>query len=247
MRAVAYLRVSTDEQDVSSQRFAIERWASERGVEVVAWFEDDAVSGGVSPWERPGFRRLIEYISNNKDTRLLLVYELSRLARDLPDLISTISRLEREFGVYVISVSPTEQGLATLDPYTRQLILVAMGQVAQIERDLIRQRTKAAMARLRAEGKIFSVVDYIPREMADQVVEMRLAGMSLRDIAKATGLSLHAVRRILAQRGIGVDRYTCPRCFHRMKVVSRGARMDNGSIVLVEKVYCPKCGYETIR
>jgi DNA invertase Pin-like site-specific DNA recombinase len=66
-KAVAYVRMSTDRQDLSpdAQRAAISRWASAQGVAVVAWHDDLGVSGGTPLEERPGLLAAIEAIDAN--------------------------------------------------------------------------------------------------------------------------------------------------------------------------------------
>jgi len=79
-------------------------------------------------------------------------------------------------------------------------------------------------------------------------VEMYKSGASLRETARAFGLSLYEVRRILSAAGVyRPGPYTCPRCFSRLKVVERTAKVTNGKYSVVERLYCQNCGYEEIK
>ncbi len=80
-----------------------------------------------------------------------------------------------------------------------------------MERDFIRQRTKAAMDRLRAEGKIRSKLESIPPEVMESVVRMYGGeGLSMREVAKRSGgVSVYMVRRILGGNGYRPGPYTC--------------------------------------
>jgi DNA invertase Pin-like site-specific DNA recombinase len=62
VKAVAYVRVSTDDQDPKGQSLVLENYATERGYKIVEWFRDEGVSGSVDPLQRPGFRALLDYV-----------------------------------------------------------------------------------------------------------------------------------------------------------------------------------------
>ncbi|MEM2427612.1 MAG: recombinase family protein, partial [Candidatus Bathyarchaeia archaeon] len=56
--AIAYVRVSTDEQTVENQKIAIDEWAHNNGYLVIKYYEDEAISGKIPPLRRQGFKRL---------------------------------------------------------------------------------------------------------------------------------------------------------------------------------------------
>ncbi len=80
-RAVAYIRVSREDENPENQLFAIMKWAREHGYEVVP-FMDYAVSGAVDPFQRPGFKMMLQYMKEN-GVRTIIVAELERLTRDV--------------------------------------------------------------------------------------------------------------------------------------------------------------------
>jgi DNA invertase Pin-like site-specific DNA recombinase len=132
--AVAYLRVSTDDQALGpeAQRAAIERWAAAAGVEVASWHEDRGVSGGASLDRRPG---LLEALDAAKGARagLLVVAKRDRLARD-PIVASAAGEGEGD------------------DP-AAILMRRMVDAFAEYERHLIKARTKAALAVKRSRGE----------------------------------------------------------------------------------------------
>jgi len=80
-RAVAYIRVSKEDENPENQMFAIQKWAEENGYEVIPFF-DYAISGTTDPFQRPGFRMMINYMKRN-NIRTIIVAELERLTRDV--------------------------------------------------------------------------------------------------------------------------------------------------------------------
>ncbi|RUM30187.1 MAG: recombinase family protein [Aquifex sp.] len=243
--AVAYLRVSTEEQDIENQRNYLMRWANERNIEIVAWYEDEAVSGAVDPFVRPGFRALISDIESGRvQAKMLLVYEFSRLVRNFDDLFRLLDYVERRLGLVVVSASPKEAILQTTDGAIRRFLLAVFAFVAHMEREFIRMRTRAALQKAKQEGKIRSIVDEIDENVKMMIIQDRLSGMSLRKIAQKYGISLYAVRRILTEKGLSDNHYSCPRCFARLKVVERSIRPIGNSYVIVTRLRCDNCGYE---
>ena len=115
MRAFAYLRVSTEKQSVEAQKRAILQWAKKSGVKIEKWFEDQ-ISGASSVLQRPGFRRLLEELQRDKPD-LIVVFEVSRLARSFTELWRIVSEIEEKYGAPIVSVSPAESFLNTLDPF----------------------------------------------------------------------------------------------------------------------------------
>lgn len=232
MRAFAYLRVSTGEQTVESQRRAIEEWARENGVEVVRWFEDVA-SGALPALRRPGMAALLAALDGPDRPDLVVVYELSRIARSVAELWRVMDEVEVKRGVPVVSVSPAERALNALDPAYRQFLRSILAFAAQMEREFTRQRTRAAMARLRRDP---------PPGLAQRAAELWRRGCGIRRIARELGVPQSQVRRALVAAGVlQVPEGVCPRCF---------ARMEPGAALLApggaaRQWYCPHCGYET--
>jgi DNA invertase Pin-like site-specific DNA recombinase len=147
--AVAYLRVSTDDQALGpeAQRAAIERWAAAAGVEVASWHEDRGVSGGASLDRRPG---LLEALDAAKGARagLLVVAKRDRLARD-PIVAAMTEAAAERIGARIVSAAGEGEG----DDPAAILMRRMVDAFAEYERHLIKARTKAALAVKRSRGE----------------------------------------------------------------------------------------------
>jgi len=143
----AYLRTSTDRQDLglSAQRDAIERWAESKGLTIGEWTAEQ-ISGSVRPHKRPEFGALLERLEAG-DT--LVVSRLDRLARSLVGL-AEILEAAHSCGWTLVVLDPA---LDTTTPYGRTLAQVA-GAFAELERELIRQRTREALRARKERGEL---------------------------------------------------------------------------------------------
>lgn len=194
----AYLRVSTEKQTIESQKMAVKKWAESRGLPLPDEniFYDEAVSGAINPFDRPGFKQLWEKLHEGD---ILIVPELSRLGRSLRDIITIVDELNKR-SVQLIAV---KEGL---DPTQNQtfykVALAIFGVLAEVERDLIRERTKEGLARARAQGKKLGrprTVDY------DKVITLLQRGMSpkeIADILEVPRTTIYTVLKRLRARGI---------------------------------------------
>ena len=147
--AVAYLRVSTDEQKLGpeAQRAQIEAWAAREGVAVVAWHVDAGVSGGTDIADRPALVAALGEL-RAAGAGVLVIAKRDRLARDVA-IAATIERAVKASGAKVLSADGTANGDSAADSFMRTLLDAA----AQYERSLIRARTKAALQAKRAKGE----------------------------------------------------------------------------------------------
>ena len=187
---IAYTRVSTDEQAASgagleAQRAAIAAEADRRGWTVVGWYADEGISGGKSVECRPGLAAAIEAIED-AEAAVLMVAKTDRVARGLRTLLDVIDRVEAARGA-VVSVDSTIDTSNAAGRFTTQI----MGGVAELERALISDRTKAALAVKRANGVRLGRPSALPREVVSRIVAASDGGASLRVIA--TGVTEDAV------------------------------------------------------
>lgn len=139
---VGYGRVSTAEQTTDNQRLEIEQ----AGYVVEYWFAD-TVSGKAHAAQRNQFGVLLLAKLRAKDA--LVVSKLDRLGRDAPDVLATIKSLAG-LGVEVVVL---QLGKTDLTSPAGKLSLAMLAAVAEMERDLIVERTQAGLARAKAEGK----------------------------------------------------------------------------------------------
>jgi len=154
LRALGYVRVSLPEEDPRNQEVAIEEFARRNGLELLKIFRDVGVSGSRRAFEREGFRQMVD-AARLLDIRTIIVFDLTRLGRDLFDLVETYrTLLERGFTVlFVKHPELNAQPGSPLGEALRRALLVLLGVVAEMERAFISERTKAAMERARAEGR----------------------------------------------------------------------------------------------
>lgn len=179
---VAYVRVSTAEQadsglGLEAQRAAIAAEAARRGWTIVAEYADEGVSGGKAADKRPGLRAALEAVEGGQ-AAALVVAKSDRLARNLRALLEVIDRVESARGA-VVAVDGTVDTSTAAGRFTTQI----MGGVAELERALISDRTKAALAAKRAQGVRLGRPSETPAEVTARVVEAKGRGLSLRAIA----------------------------------------------------------------
>lgn len=134
---VGYVRVSTNDQNTALQRNALES----SGCELI--FEDK-ISGKTS--DRPGLKRVLRTLSEG-DT--LVVWKLDRLGRSMRHLVGLVEEL-RERGINFKSLTDS---IDTSSPMGRFFFHV-MGALAEMERELIVERTRAGLVAARAEGRV---------------------------------------------------------------------------------------------
>jgi DNA invertase Pin-like site-specific DNA recombinase len=149
--AIAYIRVSTEEQTVLNQRMALQAWASEQDYQIVYYFEDSAVSGKIPAVKRKSFQEMLELIKT-APVDAVLVYELSRVGRTFWDTLDAIKAIE-EYAP-LISCSPRETFLQSTEPSVRKLMIGILTWVAEREREMLVQRTKDGMKRAKESGKV---------------------------------------------------------------------------------------------
>ena len=145
MRAALYARCSTSDQSVGLQLDGLRDYAKARGLEVVGEYVDEGVSGAKT--KRVALDRLLAD-AHQRRFDALLVWKLDRLGRSLSHLIRVVDTLG-SLGVDLVSLG--DPGLDTSSPHGR-LIFSVMGAVAEFERDLIRERTRAGMASAKRRG-----------------------------------------------------------------------------------------------
>ena len=140
-----YIRVSTDSQDCNNQKLGIEAKAKELGLSIEKYIEDSGVSGTKEPNERA----LGGCLNKLKKGDVLICSELSRLGRKL-FMIMRILEHCMNCGAKVYTV---KDGYELGDNIQSKVMAFAFGLSAEIERELISQRTKEALLRLKRSGK----------------------------------------------------------------------------------------------
>jgi DNA invertase Pin-like site-specific DNA recombinase len=219
--AVAYMRVSTEEQHLGpeAQRKQIELWAKHQEITVVAWHLDQGLSGAAGIEHRLGLAKAINDVKAH-GAGWLVIAKRDRLARDA-HLAGTIERVVKALGARIVSATG---GPVSDEPIARFGRLVEDG-VAELERDFTVARTKAALAVKRDRGERIGTIPYgsrlagngrhhEPRRCADGCLgclcleecpdeqktiaaahELRARGVTLRGIASMLDLEGFKTRR----------------------------------------------------
>lgn len=145
MNVGVYLRVSTDEQTVENQRDLLSSFCEDRGWEP-EWFVDEGVSGSQS--NRPAYQDLVE-AARKGSIEAVVCYKLDRLSRSMSQLVTDVERLN-EWGVDVVTY---DQRIDTTNRVAGKLQLAVFSALAEIESDIISERTKDAYRRLKQNGE----------------------------------------------------------------------------------------------
>jgi DNA invertase Pin-like site-specific DNA recombinase len=182
LRAAAYLRVSTGEQadsgaGLQAQLATVTAAAAARGWELVAVFTDAGVSGSVPAERRPELSAALELLDTG-GADLLVTAKGDRLARSVVGLTGLLERVKRSAWSLVVLDTDVDTTTAT-----GQLVAQLMGCVAEWERNVIAERTRAALAARKAAGMRLGRPVTMPAETRAQVAELRERGLTLQQVA----------------------------------------------------------------
>lgn len=195
VRAALYLRVSTGEQTTANQERELRDAAARHGWEVVEVFRDKGVSGAKGREQRKGLDALMKAVAR-REVDLVAVWSVDRLGRSLQDLLSILQELHAKgVGLYL-----HQQGIDTTTPGGKALFQM-MGVFAEFERAMIVERTKAGMARARAEGATIGRPRVGGKRRA-AIVKALKAGRGVRAIAKELETGVSVVLRVRDEEGI---------------------------------------------
>lgn len=187
---IAYYRVSTGDQSIDAQRAAM-------GGSFDQEHSDHGISGGTLAADRPGFAKLLETVRKG-DT--VCVYAVDRLGRDALDVQGTVRELIGK------GVTVDVRGLGPITGDVGNLILAVLSQVAEMERNRIKERCdagrEAARAALAATGKTHKGKHGLgrkPLKAGPEIAAWRKAnGASIAQTAQHFGISPASVKRYCA-------------------------------------------------
>ena len=145
---IAYIRVSTDDQDYRNQKFEILNFCDKSGMKVDKWLEVE-----MSSRRSAKDRRIDELLANLKPNDRLLVSELSRLGRSTGEVIQLIKTLTDQKIEFVAVKQGFQINAQNNKDMTSKVMVTIFSLLAELERDLISERTKMGLARAKAAGK----------------------------------------------------------------------------------------------
>lgn len=190
----AYVRVSTESQSDSGQRFEIHNWADKHSLQIDKWVSE-SVSGTVSENKRK-LGRLISRLSRGD---IIVCTEISRLGRNMLMIMSILNRCAAK-GVGIRTI---KDNFTLDDNINSKIIAFAFALAAEIERNLISQRTKEALADRKAAGVVlgrprgsYKNIKQVREDLPG--IEARIAsGESLANIAKEYNIHRNTLVRYL--------------------------------------------------
>lgn len=196
-KTVAYLRVSTNDQDLEKNKYEVLQLANQLGIGPVTWVEE-TVSGRVS-WKK---RKIAALLGELRAGDHLIVSELSRLGRSMLECMEILSvASQSRINIYAV------KGNWRLDDSIQsKIIAMAFAMAAEIERDLISARTKEALAARRANGQPLGRPRGVGKSKLDnhrpEIMALLQNGSTKRFIAQRYGTTPGNLSRWLKAHGI---------------------------------------------
>ena len=140
-----YIRISTDKQTTENQRFEIQNFTDKRQIFINEWIDET-----ISSTKKLEIRKFGALLQKMQKGDVLIVSELSRLGRNLMQIMKILHDcMEKDVMVYTV-----KENYELGNNINSKVLAFAFGLSAEIERNLISQRTKEALARRKAEGQI---------------------------------------------------------------------------------------------
>lgn len=190
-RVALYARVSTAEQTVEPQLHALRQYAAARGLEVVAEHVDAAVSG--TRERRPGLDALLA-AARRRQIDTVAVTKLDRVARSVRHL----TELAAELDALGIGLVVLDQAIDTTTPSGR-LLFHTLAAVAEFERDLIVERTRAGLDSAKRRGVKLGRRPVLDSRQRERLARLVSFGMPSRRIAELLGVGKGTVAREMAR------------------------------------------------
>ena len=201
MAVFGYGRVSTAYQDTMNQRLELQQ----AGLLIDYWFSDAGVSGKTRAAQRPEFSRLLNQI---RDGETLVVSKLDRLGRDAIDVLQTVRMLAgRSIQVIVLQL-----GKVDLASVAGKLLLTMLVAVAEMERDLLIERTQAGLLRARSQGKRLGRPFKTTEQQRCEIRTALTAGKSVSELARQFNVSRASIISIRHASSDREDKHVVKTC-----------------------------------
>jgi DNA invertase Pin-like site-specific DNA recombinase len=191
-----YIRVSTDKQSVENQRFEINRFCKSEKIKIEKWVEEK-ISGTKAP-EKRQLGNLLKLVNEGD---IIICSELSRLGRSFFMIMNILSDC-MEKGVKIWTIKDNYRLGYDIQS---KVLAFAFGLSAEIERDLISQRTKEALAKRKSEGKILGrrpgrALNVKLTGHEKEIRKMLREGKNKAEISRHFGVDRHTVRIFIDER-----------------------------------------------
>ncbi len=186
-KIIGYIRCSCDKSDVENQRFEINNFCSRNGLQVDEWVEET-----ISGTKDYSTRKLGELLSRVDKNCRILCSEISRIGRNMYGVMDFLNHcMQKGCELWTI-----KDNFRLGDDLSSKVIAFAFALSAEIERSLLSQRTRQALARLKEEGKQIGRPSAVNGEIRKGVLRALSSGGTVRGVASEFGLSASAVQRI---------------------------------------------------
>ena len=188
-QAIGYVRVSTSEQEVEAQKAAINAAAAREGVKV-SRFVEEVISS------RKAERKIYEVVHGLKEGETLIVYELSRLARSIGEVFEIVQEIKRRKASLWVLKPEIRTGIGGND-LQADMLMFALSTAAQIERDLISERTKNSLRAKKAQGVKLGRPEGKGRKVEEAAAKKKVVPEALIESYKNKILTAAAIARLL--------------------------------------------------
>lgn len=198
MAVYGYIRVSTEGkgQTTDNQRKIIE----DAGYNVAAFFSEDGVSGSVKAFRRPAFSKMLEWVKAG-DT--IIITMIDRLGRSASDILNVVEELKNRG----IKLKVMQFDGMDITSAMGKMILTCMSAMAELERNILIERTKAGLDRTKAQGtKLGRPLTIEPKTLRD-IVMHKSCGWSLDKLSANFGVPRNTIHRNLKEWGCNLDAY----------------------------------------
>jgi DNA invertase Pin-like site-specific DNA recombinase len=195
LKIALYARVSTEGQDPEVQLQALRAHAAQRGWDIVEEFVDHGYSGAKE--KRPALDRMMKAAWSGK-FKAVFVWRFDRFARSLKHLVTALEQF-RSLNIQFISL---QEQIDTSTPLGNAMYAIC-GAMAQLERDIIRERVMAGLKEARRRG--VRLGRPVAEAQSDEVAELKQQGFSVSEIGKRLGCSRSTVKRRLREVVSGVQ------------------------------------------
>ena len=193
-KVALYLRVSTSNdkhgQTTSNQLPELTAYCDRMGYEVVKVYEDE-ISGAKTREKRPAYNQLCEDAFLKKFDAVI-AWDVSRFGRSLKEFVSFLADMDDK-GIGVVAV---KNGLDTSSS-TGRMMMKMIGCLEEWNREMLVERTRAGLARTRANGTKLGRKKITNPKMTAQIISLRNENKSIRAIAKEVGVSTATIQREL--------------------------------------------------
>lgn len=198
MVVIVYIRVSSNKQTLEHQHFEIEQYAKNQGLKIDTWVEEK-----ISSRKALKNRKLGTLLDNLQENDILISCEISRLGRSMLEVMRILETcLSKNCQVWTL-----KENYRLGNDIQSKVLAFAFGLAAEIERNLISQRTKSSLANLKASGK------KLGRPLAAESQKLKLSkntrkiknllakGISKSQIARILGVQRSTLRRFIERQG----------------------------------------------